>query len=117
MKVLGFGGVFWRTNDVDRLRSWYQEVLGISLDEHWNGTIFPPNSGDIIFSLFTKETAYFPTEQQVMLNFRVESMEECVAHLKELGIPLLKETEHSEFGIFNWITDPDGRLIELWKKI
>lgn len=117
MKVLGFGGVFWRTEDVEKLRNWYKEVLGIPLDEQWNVATFPPNPSESLFSLFTNESSYFPTEQQVMLNFRVENMEECVAHLKQLGIPLLKETEHSEFGIFNWIADPDGRWIELWEKL
>ena len=117
MKVLGFGGVFWRTNDVEKLRIWYQEVLRVSLDEQWNMFSFPPNTSETIFSLFTNESPYFPTEQQVMLNFRVENMEASVAHLQKLGVPLLKETEHSEFGIFNWIADPDGRWIELWEKL
>lgn len=36
MKGIGFGGVFWRTENAERLNSWYREVLGISLDDKWN---------------------------------------------------------------------------------
>jgi predicted enzyme related to lactoylglutathione lyase len=51
-----------------------------------------------------------------MREFQVEDMTECLKHLKKLGIPLLKETEKSEFGTFTWIADPEGRWIELWEK-
>lgn len=117
MKIKGFGGVFWRTNNLNDLKKWYSEVLGISIENEWNTTIFYYEKGnETIFSFFNEDNHYFPLEQQVMLNFQVENMEECLTHLDKLGIPLLKETEKSEFGIFTWIADPDGRWIELWEK-
>jgi predicted enzyme related to lactoylglutathione lyase len=117
MNVIGFGGVFWRSSNIIELRKWYQEVLGIPLDNEWNGTIFPSKEGnDTIFSLFKEDSDYFPMEQQVMLNFQVEDMNECLKHLQKQGIPLLKEPEKSEFGTFTWIADPEGRRIELWEK-
>ncbi|MDM5326535.1 VOC family protein [Neobacillus sp. CF12] len=117
MNVIGFGGVFWRSSNIIELRKWYKEVLGIPLDTEWNGTIFPSKEGnDTIFSLFKEDSDYFPMEQQVMLNFQVEDMNECLKHLQKHGIPLLKEPEKSEFGTFTWIADPEGRRIELWEK-
>ncbi len=117
MNVIGFGGVFWRSRNINELKKWYSEVLGISLDNEWNGTILPSQEGNQpIFSLFKEDSHYFPTEQQVMLNFQVKDINECLKHLKKLGIPLLKETEKSEFGTFIWIADPEGRWIELWEK-
>lgn len=107
MNVIGFGGVFWRSSNITELKKWYKEVLGIPLDNEWNGTIF---------SLFKEDSDYFPMEQQVMLNFQVEDMNECVKHLQKLGISLLKEPEKSDFGTFTWIADPEGRRIELWEK-
>ncbi|MEH6996482.1 VOC family protein [Neobacillus drentensis] len=117
MNVIGFGGVFWRSSNISELKKWYKEVLGIPLDNEWNGTIFPSKEGnETIFSLFKEDSDYFPMEQQVMLNFQVEDMNECVKHLQKLGISLLKEPEKSEFGTFTWIADPEGRRIELWEK-
>jgi predicted enzyme related to lactoylglutathione lyase len=116
MNIKGIGGIFWRTSDRDSLKKWYEEVLGISMEE-WYGTVITPKPGnETIFSFFKDESDYFPKDQFAMLNFQVENMDECMAHLQRLGVSLLKETEKNEFGTFNWIADPDGRWIELWEK-
>ena len=71
---------------------------------------------ETIFSLFEESNDYFPKEQSVMLNFQVENLEAYIEHFNKIGIPLLKQPEKSEFGTFIWISDPDGRWIELWEK-
>ncbi|MEO4053924.1 glyoxalase [Solibacillus sp. CAU 1738] len=114
--IKGFGGIFWRTKNLDVIKKWYSEVLMIEID-NWNGTIIKPQLGnETIFSFFTEDDSYFPIEQQVMLNFQVHNLDETIQHLEQIGVPLAKETEISEFGKFLWIKDPEGRLIELWEK-
>ncbi|WP_066306664.1 VOC family protein [Bacillus sp. FJAT-29814] len=116
MEIVGFGGVFWRTRQMDVLKAWYKEVLGLSMED-WNGTIITPGSGNqTVFSFFSENSDYFPKEQSVMLNFQVKSMEECLKHLEQKGVPLIRDPEISEFGTFVWIADPEGRRIELWEK-
>ncbi|MHC0039730.1 VOC family protein [Pseudoneobacillus sp. C159] len=116
MKMKGFGGVFWRTKDVDSLAKWYKETLGLSMEE-WNGTIIKPDvDNETVFSLFKEDSDYFPKEQSVMLNFQVENIEAWVEHFNKIGVPLLKQPEKSEYGTFLWIVDPDGRWIEIWEK-
>lgn len=116
MKIKGFGGVFWRTKDVVSLKNWYKETLKISMD-HWNGTIIKPDvDNETIFSLFKDDSDYIPKEQSVMLNFQVENIEAWIEHFNKLGVQLLKEPEKSEYGTFVWISDPDGRWIEIWEK-
>ncbi|ALC86744.1 glyoxalase [Bacillus sp. FJAT-22090] len=116
MKIKGFGGIFLRSNDVDSLKNWYKETLGISMDD-WNGTIVKPDTdNETIFSFFNKENDYFPKEQSVMLNFQVEKIEKWIEHFNKIGVPLLKEPEKSEYGTFTWISDPEGRWIEIWEK-
>lgn len=116
MKIKGFGGVFWRSRDVAALSKWYKDVLGIEV-ESWNGTVMTSQEGnETIFSFFTEDDPYFPIDQQVMLNFQVENIEKSMKHLDEVGVPLVKELEKSEYGSFIWIEDPDGRRIELWEK-
>ncbi|HDR7326808.1 TPA: glyoxalase, partial [Bacillus toyonensis] len=107
---------FWRTKNIDVIKKWYSEVLKIEI-ENWNGTVIKPESGtETIFSFFNEDDNYFPTEQQVMLNFQVHNLHETIQHLEQIGIPLEKKEEVSEFGKFIWIKDPEGRLIELWEK-
>lgn len=114
--IKGFGGIFWRTNNIDVVKKWYNEALKLDIGD-WNGTIIKPQSGnETIFSLFAEDDQYFPTEQQVMLNFQVFDLDETIKHLEQIGVPLEKNKETSEFGEFIWIKDPEGRLIELWEK-
>ncbi len=114
--IKGFGGIFWRTNNIDVVKKWYNEALKLDIGD-WNGTIIKPQSGnETIFSLFAEDDQYFPTEQQVMLNFQVFNLDETIKHLEQIGVPLEKNKETSEFGEFIWIKDPEGRLIELWEK-
>ncbi|OKP77634.1 glyoxalase [Paenibacillus helianthi] len=114
--IKGFGGIFWRTKNLEVVKKWYSEVLKIEID-NWNGTVIKPESGnETIFSFFTENDSYFPTEQQVMLNFQVHDLNETMQHLEQIGVTLAKNIEISEFGKFVWIEDPEGRLIELWEK-
>ena len=69
----------------------------------------------LFFFLYRKDN-YFPIEQQVMLNFEVHNLNETIQHLENIGVPIEKKEEMSEFGKFIWIKDPEGRLIELWEK-
>jgi lactoylglutathione lyase len=115
MKIKGFGGVFWRTKNIDVLKKWYKETLLISTNE-WNGTVIKPESdNETIFSFFKEESNYFPKDQQVMLNFKVDNINEWMEHFNTIGVPLIKEPEKSEYGTFIWIADPDGRWIEIWE--
>ncbi|MEH7178306.1 VOC family protein [Neobacillus vireti] len=114
--IKGFGGIFWRTKNLEATKKWYSEVFKMEID-NWNGTIIKPQSeSETIFSFFTEEDNYFPTEQQVMLNFQVYNLDEMINHLEQIGVPLVKEKESSEFGKFVWIEDPEGRRVELWEK-
>ncbi|MEH7074239.1 VOC family protein [Neobacillus drentensis] len=114
--IKGFGGVFWRTKNLEAVKKWYSEVLKLEIND-WNMTIIKPQpENETIFSFFTEDDNYFPTEQQVMLNFQVENLTEMMKHLEQIGVPLAKEQEASEFGKFIWIKDPEDRLIELWEK-
>ena len=114
--IKGFGGIFWRTKNIDAIKKWYSDVLKIEID-NWNGNVIKPQLGnETIFSFFTENDNYFPIEQQVMLNFQVHNMNETIQHLEQIGVPLEKKEEISDFGKFIWIKDPEGRLIELWEK-
>jgi len=114
--IKGFGGVFWRTKNLEIVKKWYSDVLKIEIGD-WNGAVIKSESGhETIFSFFAEDDNYFPTAQQVMLNFQVHNLDETIQHLEQLGVPLAKKQESGEYGKFVWIEDPDGRLVELWEK-
>jgi len=114
--IKGFGGIFWRTKNLEAVKKWYSEVLKLEFED-WNGALVKPQPGnETIFSFFAEDDSYFPTEQQVMLNFQVDNLDETIQHLEHRGVSLAKKKETSEYGKFIWIKDPDGRLVELWEK-
>ncbi|MGO4495008.1 VOC family protein [Paenibacillus sp. 2RAB27] len=114
--IKGFGGIFWRTKNLEIIKKWYSEVLKLEI-ENWNGTMIKPQLGnETIFSFFAEDDSYFPLDQQVMINFQVDNLDEMIIHLEQIGVPLAKKKESSDYGKFVWIEDPDGRLIELWEK-
>lgn len=114
--IKGFGGIFWRTKNLDAIKKWYSEVLMLEIED-WNGTVVTPASGNkTIFSFFSENDPYFSMDQQVMLNFQVENLEEMLKHFEKMGVPLVGEPQAGEYGKFAWIEDPEGRRIEIWEE-
>ncbi len=114
-KVLGVGGVFFRTAKGEELRAWYARVLGFEL-ESWGGVMFPPlTKGLTVWSTFPADTKYFaPSERNVMVNFVVDDLEGVLARAQAEGVEVLGRAQE-ENGRFAWVVDPDGRKIELWE--
>ena len=121
-KVLGIGGIFFKSDNPEETKKWYKENLGIITDQY--GSMFksrdidnPDEINYIQWSPFNKDTDYFdPSKKEFMINYRVQNIEDLVKVLKEKGITVLDEiTEYGEIGKFVHILDPEGNKIELWE--
>ena len=121
-KVLGVGGVFFRSPDPGRLAAWYQETLGLGI-EAWgttHGTSFAPEAmpanSFTVWSAFAADTEYFgDSRQSFMINLVVDDLDVALANVKAAGGKLIPEKEEHDFGRFGWIVDPDGNRVELWE--
>ena len=58
---------------------------------------------------------FSPSESRLMINYRVDDLEELVEQLKNDDIEILQGPEYHENGVFVWIMDPEGNKIELWE--
>jgi predicted enzyme related to lactoylglutathione lyase len=118
-RVVGLGGIFFKTENPAELREWYRKHLGIDSEE-W-GVVFKWNIPENkeyynVWSPFSATTKYFePSEKPFMINFIVEDCFSLIESLKSEGILIVGEPEESEFGRFAWIMDPEGNKIELWE--
>ena len=121
-KVLGVGGVFFRSPDPGKLASWYQETLGLAI-EAWgstHGTSFspeamPPNSFTV-WSAFAADTEYFGSSgQSFMINLIVDDLDAVLARVEASAGEVIEAKEELDFGRFGWIIDPDGNRVELWE--
>ena len=114
-RVDGIGGVFLRARESEALRAWYEANLGISLAE-WGGHVFVADGGDAtVWSIFPAETEYWPSRQQVMVNYRVPDLDAMLEQLRAAGAEVDDRVEEQEFGRFGWAVDPEGNRIELWQ--
>lgn len=118
-KVLGLGGLFFKTNDAAALREWYKRVLDLEISD-W-GMFFKPEDAaakpgaGTVFSPFKADTDYFePSTKDYMFNLMVDDMDGMLARAKAAGVEPMKQQEES-YGRFAHIMDPEGRKVELWE--
>ena len=118
-RVTGIGGIFFKSKDPEKLRSWYETHLGVKAEQY--GTMFewrekenPDRVGYTVWSVFPHTTKYFdPSGSPFMINYRVANLRELVEELKKEGVQIAGGIEESEYGKFAWVIDPDGNRIEL----
>ena len=117
-KVLGVGGVFFKSPDPKRLYGWYAKWLGMEFED-WGIAYFPQNlpaNSQTVWSAFDSATKYFePANRDFMFNLIVDNLEEALRQVKEGGAEVIGEIEKMEYGSFGWFIDPDGNKVELWE--
>ncbi|GIU36415.1 VOC family protein [Shewanella colwelliana] len=121
-KVIGLGGIFFKSKDPKALAQWYKNHLQLPV-EPWGGAAFYLNNLEPIagssYSVWTPmsdDTDYLdPSTQPFMFNLIVDDLNEALAQVKNGGAQIIAETEESEFGRFGWFIDPDGNKVELWQ--
>ena len=122
-RVIGVGGVFFKSKDPAALRAWYQKHLGIE-SETWGATFnweTPETKAQnkefsTAWNPFPENTTYYaPSEKPFMINYIVADLKGLVAALKTEGVELVGEMQEEAYGKFAWIMDPEGNKIELWE--
>jgi catechol 2,3-dioxygenase-like lactoylglutathione lyase family enzyme len=115
-KVLGIGGVFFRSGNPERLAQWYETHLGISpVPTSYEEKPWHQDAGPTVFAPFEKDTTYFgKPSQSWMVNFRVADLQAMVAQLRAAGVEV-GEPQSYPNGDFARLHDPDGNPIELWQ--
>lgn len=120
-KVIGLGGLFFKSTDPAAMNEWYHRVLGIEF-ESWGGVAFSPDAAAAhpgaatVFSAFAADTDYFaPSDAAFMFNFMVDDLDGMLARCAEQGVMPLAAVLDEFNGRFAHIIDPEGRKIELWE--
>ncbi len=122
-KVTGIGGIFFKSEDPEKIKNWYHKNLGLVIDAY--GSSFesrnannPEEKNHLQWSPFPKNTKYFePSEKEFMINYRVENLLALVEELKKNKVIILDEIESFDYGKFIHILDLEGNKIELWEPV
>jgi len=122
-RVIGLGGVFFKSTDPKNLYAWYERHLGIKEHMEGAGAMFPwrrPEDPSIetstAWAIFPRDTKYFnPSTASFMLNYQVEDLDALLEALRAEGVTIDPKREDADYGRFAWIIDPEGNRIELWE--
>jgi predicted enzyme related to lactoylglutathione lyase len=122
-RVTGIGGVFFKAKDPKTLRAWYQEKLGITIQEGanfgmflWRERLDSNREGTTVWGLFPETTKYFaPSPATFMINYRVRNLEALLTQLRSGGVMAVGNVVEDFNGKFAWVVDPEGNKIELWE--
>lgn len=120
-KVTGIGGIFFFSDDPQKIKEWYGQNLGLKINDF--GSIFESRNVDkpdeieqLVWSPFKKESNYFdPSKKDFMINYRVQNIEALVNKLKESGVTVLDSITSYDYGKFVHILDLEGNKVELWE--
>ena len=115
-KILGIGGLFFRSANPERLAKWYETNLGVAPVPTSKGQQpWHQEAGDTAFAPFPKDTTYIgKPEQSWMIDFRVADLQAMVKQLRAAGITVEEQPSYP-YGDFARLHDPEGNPIELWQ--
>jgi predicted enzyme related to lactoylglutathione lyase len=122
-KVTGIGGIFFKSDDPEKIKKWYHDHLGLVVDAYgspfeYRNANNPEEINYLQWSPFKRDTKYFePSKKEFMINYRVENIVELVKELKNNGVTIVDEIETFDYGKFVHILDPEGNKIELWEPV
>ena len=122
-RILGIGGIFFKSANKPQLQDWYARNLGLADSGHgvmlpWRESDNPDSEQMTIWSIFPATTKYFePSAAPFMLNYIVDDLDALLERLAKEGVRIDPKRQDESYGRFAWIYDPDGNKIELWQPL
>jgi catechol 2,3-dioxygenase-like lactoylglutathione lyase family enzyme len=119
-RILGIGGVFFKSANRAQMREWYSKHLGLT--DKGGGALLPWREHDdpqkehvTVWTVFPATTNYFEPSQSFMLNYIVDDLDALLDRLKQEGVKIDPKRMDESYGRFAWIYDVDGNKVELWQ--
>ncbi len=119
-RILGIGGIFFKSANRDQTREWYSKHLGLT-DKGggamlaWRERDDPNKEHVTVWTVFSNSADYIPATQAFMINYIVEDLDALLDRLQKDGVKIDAKRMNESYGRFAWIYDQDGNKIELWE--
>jgi catechol 2,3-dioxygenase-like lactoylglutathione lyase family enzyme len=121
-RIIGVGGIFFKSVNQQQTREWYGRHLGIADTGHgamlpWREHESPNNEHVTVWTVFPGNTTYFEPGQSFMVNYIVDDLDTLLDRLQKEGVRIDPKRQAADYGRFAWIYDSDGNKIELWQPL
>jgi len=122
-RIIGIGGVFFKTANRDQMREWYAKHLGLADKGYgamlpWREHDDPQKEHVTVWTIFPSSSDYFdPGHAPFMINYIVDDLDALLDRLKQEGVKIDPKRMDESYGRFAWIYDSDGNKIELWQPL
>ena len=122
-RILGIGGIFFKSANQQQTREWYGKHLGLAdkgggVMMSWREKANPEKEHVTVWSVFPGNTKYFePSQATFMVNYIVDDLDALLERLQKEGVKIDPKRQNEDYGRFAWIYDPDGNKIELWQPL
>ena len=115
MKITTASLLVIRAADIHAALAFYQ-ALGLSFtpEQHGAGPLHHACDLDgLVFEIYPLKAGVSNAQDSTMLGFRVASLEQTLAALKELGVEPKAPVKTADWGRFVNVVDGDGRTVQL----
>jgi predicted enzyme related to lactoylglutathione lyase len=93
---------------------WQPDAWGTNFE--WRQADQPDRKGFTQWSVNSKDAKYAGSpDQQFMINYRVENLEQLLKQLRKAGVQVIDDIEEHDYGKFVHILDTEGNRVELWE--
>jgi catechol 2,3-dioxygenase-like lactoylglutathione lyase family enzyme len=121
-RILGIGGIFFKSANQQQMREWYGKHLGLAdkggeVMLPWREKDNPEKEQVTVWAVFPGNTKYFEPGQAFMVNYIVDDLDGLLERLQKEGVKIDPKRQNEDYGRFAWIYDPDGNKIELWQPL
>ena len=116
MKIKEIGFVAIPVTDIERARSFYEEVLGLrTSDEMMGGKWIEYAVGDDTLAIANVSDTWTPSDQGTGAAFEVEDFDEAIGRLKDRHVRFAAEPFETPCCHMAVVQDPDGNKLMIHK--
>lgn len=115
MRVLGYTWAGVRTSDLKSAKTFFRDVLGLSLIHEGQGVIqFEMPSGQLL-EIFDSTNRHFRLHACPVLAFQVDDVRATRKELESQGVEFVTDTDGNESEAWTYLRGSDGYLYEIWQ--
>lgn len=122
-KIIGIGGIIFKSEQPKELMNWYKDKMGFNIDDYGTNFVWRKENqieekGFTLWGPTNNDSDYFGSkDQSFMINFIVEGLYELLEEMKSKGVKAIGDVKEYDYGKFVQIIDLEGNRIELWEPV